>query len=112
MAKSLLLSKVHDRSYSHIVDALMVSNDDYEDWMQRLLNKHNMLNQNKGNGASRNMSITNSSNRGKGKNSNNRGNSNSSIVVHKNNNKNNNVGSNDSRNGGAYRESQSTFGGR
>src|SRR3954469_14889134 len=42
MAKSLLLSKVQDKSYSHIVDALMVSNDDVEECMQRLLDKHNM----------------------------------------------------------------------
>src|SRR5919112_6202809 len=48
MVKSLLLSKVQDRSYSHIVDALMVSNDNVEVCMQRLLDKHNMLNLGKG----------------------------------------------------------------
>lgn len=50
MAKSLLLSKVQDRSNSHIVDALMVSNDNCDECMQRLLDKHNMLNQGKGPG--------------------------------------------------------------
>ena len=68
MAKSLLLSKVQDRSYSHILDALMVSNDNCDECMQRLLDKHNMLNQGKGLGPPRNVNNSNSmpkSNRGR-----------------------------------------------
>ena len=33
MDKSLLLSKVHDRAYSHIVDALLVSNEGLKECM-------------------------------------------------------------------------------
>ena len=50
MTKFMLLSKVLDRSYSHIEDALLVSSDDYEECMQRLLDKHNMMNNNKDKG--------------------------------------------------------------
>lgn len=60
LAKSLLLPKVHDKAYSHIVDALMVSNDNYEQCMQRLLDKHNMLNQSKDNGGSVEVNNTSS----------------------------------------------------
>ena len=59
MAKSLLLSKVGDRSYSHIVDVLMVSNDNCGKCMQRLLDKLNMLNQGKSPHPPRNANNTN-----------------------------------------------------
>ena len=49
MAKSMLLSKIQENIYRHIVDAFMVSNDDCEACMQRLLDKYNLLNQKKGN---------------------------------------------------------------
>jgi len=59
----MLLSKVHDRSYSHIVDALLVSSDDYEECMQRLLDKHNMMHNNNDKGhLPRNINNTNSNN--------------------------------------------------
>ena len=86
MAKSMLLSKIHDKSYSHIVDALLVSSDNYEECLQRLLDKHNMMNQNrdKNNNGQRNVNNANSNSRSKGRrNSNN----------HNNRSQNNNVGS-------------------
>ena len=44
MAKSMLLSKVKDRDYSHIVDILIASSDDFEACVTRLLDKYNMMN--------------------------------------------------------------------
>ena len=67
------------------MDALMVSNDNCDECMQRLLDKHNMLNQGKGPGPPRNANNTNSkprNNRGK-----NKGNPNiNTNVAHQNNN--------------------------
>src|SRR5687767_10262476 len=45
MAKSMLLSKVLDRDYRHIVDILLASSDTYEQCVTRLLDKYNMMNQ-------------------------------------------------------------------
>src|SRR6476620_10317112 len=95
MVKSLLLSKVGDRSYSHIVDALMISNDNCDECMQRLLDKHNMLNQGKGPGPPRNANNTNTKGRNNNRNKNNKGNqSSNNNMAHQNNNnaKNNNSG--------------------
>ena len=87
MAKSLLLSKIRDRNYSHIVDALMVSNDNCDECMQRLLDKHNMLNQGKGPGPPRNANNTNTKGRNNNRGKNNKGNQNSNTnVAHQNNN--------------------------
>ena len=44
MAKSMLLSKVKDRDYSHIVDILIASSDNFEMCVTRLLDKYNMMN--------------------------------------------------------------------
>ena len=44
MAKSMLLSKIRDRNYSHIVDILIASSDDFEACVTRLLDKYNMMN--------------------------------------------------------------------
>src|SRR5690348_10030296 len=46
MAKSMLLSKIKDKDYSHIVDILIASNDDFETCVTRLLDKYNMMNTN------------------------------------------------------------------
>lgn len=48
MAKSMLLSKIQDNNYRHIVDILLDSPDDYEKCITRLLDKYNMMNQSKG----------------------------------------------------------------
>ncbi|HEY9708216.1 MAG TPA: hypothetical protein V6D48_08430 [Oculatellaceae cyanobacterium] len=47
MAKSMLLSKNKDRDYSHIVDILIASDDDFEKCVTRLLDKYNMMNSGK-----------------------------------------------------------------
>ena len=44
MSKSMLLSKVKDRDYSHIVDILIASSDNFEMCVTRLLDKYNMMN--------------------------------------------------------------------
>ena len=44
MAKSMLLSKVKDRDYSHIVDILIASNDNFEQCVTRLMDKYSMMN--------------------------------------------------------------------
>ena len=44
MSKSMLLSKVKYRDYSHIVDILIASSDNFEMCVTRLLDKHNMMN--------------------------------------------------------------------
>ena len=59
MAKSMLLSKISDNNYRHIVDALMVSQDNCEECMQRLLDKFNLMNQNKSKISNRNVNKTN-----------------------------------------------------
>ena len=49
MTKSMFLSKINYNKYCHIVDALMISNDNYEECMQCILDKYNLLNQRKPN---------------------------------------------------------------
>ena len=44
MAKSMLLSRVKGRDYSHIVDILIASSDNFEMCVTRLLDKYNMMN--------------------------------------------------------------------
>ena len=61
MAKSMLPSKIHDKTYSHIVDALLVSGDNFEESLQRILDKHNMMTQGKGQRGA-NMNNANSKN--------------------------------------------------
>jgi hypothetical protein len=43
MAKSMFLSKIQDNNYRHIVDALLITNDNFEDCVQRILDKHNLM---------------------------------------------------------------------
>jgi hypothetical protein len=43
MAKSMFLSKIQDKDYIHIVDGLLNTNDNLEQVMQRILDKHSML---------------------------------------------------------------------
>ena len=47
MAKSMFLAKIQDNNYRHIVDALLITSDDLEVCMQRILDKHNMMASNK-----------------------------------------------------------------
>jgi len=44
MSKSMLLSRMKDMEYSHIVDILIASSDNFEMCMTRLLDKYNMMN--------------------------------------------------------------------
>src|SRR5687768_4984701 len=45
MSKSMLISsRVEDRDYSHILNILIASSDNFEMCMTRLLDKHNMMN--------------------------------------------------------------------
>ena len=44
MAKFMLLSKIKGKDYSHIVDILIASNDNFETCVTRLLDKYNMMN--------------------------------------------------------------------
>ena len=100
---SMLLSKAYDRSYSHIVVALLVSSDDYEECMQRLLDKHNMINNNKdkGNNGSRNANNINSNhgnNRNRNRNRNPKSSNNNAGSNNNNGARNNNNNQNSSRN--------------
>ena len=45
MAKSMLLSKVQDNNYRHIVDILLASGNNSEQCVTRLMDKYNMMNQ-------------------------------------------------------------------
>src|SRR5688500_14995741 len=84
MSKSMLLSKVKDRDYSHIVDILIASSDNFEMCVTRLLDKHNMMNS--GNNAPRQ---NNKVQRGNNRPNNNR-NYNNNNRSHNTNNRNNN----------------------
>src|SRR5687768_16003314 len=44
MPKSMILSKVKYRDYSHIMDILIASSDNFEMCMNSLLDKYNMMN--------------------------------------------------------------------
>ena len=97
IAKSILLSKVQDNNYRHIVDTLMVSSSTLEECMQRFLDKHSMLNQNKSSGETRKANNANQQNGNKsGKN--NKGNHNLQA-----NNADNKGSNNNQNNGGQYR---------
>jgi hypothetical protein len=47
MIKTMFLQKIQDKDYTHIVDALMISSDHFEVCMQTILNKYNLLANNK-----------------------------------------------------------------
>ena len=96
MAKSMLFSKISDNSYRHIVDALMVSQDNCEECMQRILDKYNLLNQNKSKISNRNVNKTNKNYHKNNKN-------------HQNNHKNNNMHNNSNNNRNFNRNSPSNF---
>src|SRR5688500_18607394 len=86
MSKSMLLSKVKDRDYSHIVDILIASSDNFEMCVTRLLDKHNMMNS--GNNAPRqNNKVQRGNNRPNNNKNNNNNNNNRN---HNTNNRNNN----------------------
>ena len=100
IAKSILLSKVHDNNYRHIVDALMVSPSTLEECMQRFLDKHNMLTQNRPSNDTRKANNANQQSGNKGSNKNK---SNHKAQVNNAGNK----GSNNQNNGGGqYKDSK------
>jgi hypothetical protein len=47
LAKSMFLSKVNDRDYRHIVDALLETRGTFEESVSRILDKYNLMNHNK-----------------------------------------------------------------
>ena len=44
LARSMFLSKTQNDIYRHIVDALMISSDEFEECVQKFHDKHNMIN--------------------------------------------------------------------
>ena len=60
MIKTMFLGKIQDKDYTHIVDALMVSSDHFEVCMQRILDKYNLLANNKSSNDSRKANSANS----------------------------------------------------
>lgn len=68
MAKSMFLQKIEDRDYIHIKDALMVTPDNLDACMQRILDKHNMLASSKSSSGNRNANSAKQKGKGKGKN--------------------------------------------
>src|SRR5688500_2719982 len=92
MSKSMLLSKVKDRDYSHIVDILIASSDNFEMCVTRLLDKHNMMNS--GNNTPRQnnkvQSGNNRPNNNRNQNNNNRNQNNNNRNQNSNNRNNNN----------------------
>src|SRR5687768_8531759 len=92
MSKSMLLSKVKDRDYSHIVAILIASNYNFEMCVTRLLDKHIMMNS--GNNA---PCQNNKVQRGNNRPNNNRNNNNNNRS-HNNNNRNSNNNKNNQNN--------------